>query len=180
METKLTTELTVRPCVAGDADALSLVAKATFLETFAGVLGGKDIVTHCERAHSRDMYQSWLHNPQYALWLVEIDPDSAPVGYMVVGHAALPVEDARPSDLELKRIYLLSKYHGSGIGKKLVADAMEYCRNREAGRLLLGVFAHNDAAKAFYERMGFRVIGTRQFTVGGRGYDDDIMAVEIH
>lgn len=36
----------IRPAAAGDAGALALVAQATFLETFAGVLEGHDVVAH--------------------------------------------------------------------------------------------------------------------------------------
>jgi ribosomal protein S18 acetylase RimI-like enzyme len=168
----------VRPCVAGDGAALALVGQATFLETFAGILGGDAIVAHCAGAHSADLYHSWLAGAEYALWLAEASPGNAPVGYMVVAPPQLPLADTS-HDLELKRIYLLSRFHGGGLGRQLVADAVAHARSRGARRLLLGVYAHNHPAIAFYERAGFSKIGTRKFNVGGRDYDDHIMGMSL-
>ena len=43
-------------------------------------------------------------------------------------------------------------------------------------RLLLGVYAQNDRALAFYRKQGFADLGTRQFNVGGKLYDDLVLA----
>lgn len=117
-------------------------------------------------------------DPKCALWLVESNPGSAPVGFMVVAPPQLPLPDTE-GDLELKRIYLLGRFHGGGIGKRLVAAAVAHATAVGAKRLLLGVYAHNQSAIAFYERVGFRQLGTRKFKVGGRDYDDNIMGMPL-
>ena len=172
-------DLRLRPCVAGDEAALALVGQATFLETFAGILGGADIVRHCANAHVAEVYRAWLDDPACALWLAEAAPGEAPVGYAVVAPAQLPLADADPSDLELKRIYLLSRFHGGGWGKRLLAAAVAHARAAGAKRLLLGVYDGNAAAIGFYERCGFRALGTRRFNVGGRDYDDRILGLAL-
>lgn len=174
----MTIKANIKPCALGDESALALVGQATFLETFAGVLGGRDIISHCARAHAADLYRPWLSNPDYALWLVEIEPGGAPVGYMVVAPAQLPLPDT-VGDLELKRIYLLSKFQGGGLGKRLVSTAVAHSRAACATRLLLGVYAHNHPAIGFYEHLGFNKLGTRKFNVGGQGYDDNIMGMSL-
>lgn len=175
----MTTEISIRPCSPGDEDALALVGRATFLETFAGVLAGRAIIAHCATAHAVEVYRDWLADPDYKLWLVETDHGSAPVGFMVVATAQLPLPDLSKRDLEIKRIYLLSKFHGGGTGRKLVTEAMNHSRTGNASRLLLGVYARNDSAIGFYERVGFEKIGTRKFTVGGQDYDDYVMGMRL-
>lgn len=168
----------IRPCAHGDESALALVGQATFLETFAGILGGKDILAHCARAHAADLYGGWLAQPDHALWLVEAQPGGAPVGYMVVAPAQLPLPDTA-GDLELKRIYLLGKFQGGGLGKRLVSAAVAHATASAARRLLLGVYAHNATAIGFYERLGFNKVGVRKFNVGGQDYDDNIMGMPL-
>jgi ribosomal protein S18 acetylase RimI-like enzyme len=56
---------------------------------------------------------------------------------------------------------------------------VEHARRRNASRLLLGVYAGNAAAIGFYERVGFGKLGSRQFDVGGRSYDDNIMGMPL-
>lgn len=171
------TEIQIRPCSPGDEHALALVGQATFLETFAGLLAGPDIVAHCATAHAVEWYRHGLADPEAKLWLVETGQSRAPVGFMVVAPARLPLPDLSAQDLEIKRIYLLGKFQGGGTGKKLVATAVEHARRRNASRLLLGVYAGNAAAIGFYERVGFGKLGSRKFDVGGRSYDDNIMGM---
>ena len=176
----MSTDIQVRRCTTLDADALALIGKASFLETFAGVLGGSDIVTHCASAHCAALYGRWLGDAAYQLWIAEIAPGQAPIGFMVVAPADLPVPDSSSKDLEIKRIYILSKFHGGGIGKQFIAEAVRHARERRIERLLLGVYAKNATAIGFYERSGFGKLGTRKFNVGGHDYDDHIMGMSLH
>ena len=176
--TRMNSNIRVRPCGAGDETALALIGQATFLETFAGVIGGKDIVAHCANAHGVDLYRLWLMTSGYALWLAECSPGDAPIGYMVIAPPQLPLPDTA-GDLELKRIYLLSRFQGGGLGKQLVAAAVAHSRACGARRLLLGVYSGNQRAIAFYERVGFIRLGDRKFRVGGKDYDDNIMGLSL-
>lgn len=88
----------------------------------------------------------------------------------------VPVPDPAPDDVEIKRIYLLSRFHGGGLGTRMMALAIEAARAAEKRRLLLGVYARNAQAIGFYARHGFVQIGVRRFQVGRRLYDDAVMA----
>jgi ribosomal protein S18 acetylase RimI-like enzyme len=172
----MTPDIHIRPCTIADADALALIGQATFLETFAGVLAGPDIIAHCSNAHAAGLYREWLQDPLYAIWIAEVAPGAAPVGFMVVAPPqSLPLADLTPEDIELKRIYLLSKFQGGGTGSAFINAALRHAGKVKAARLLLGVYSKNHAAIGFYERNGFARLGTRKFNVGGRDYDDYIM-----
>lgn len=97
---------------------------------------------------------------------------------MVIAPPQLPLPDTT-GDLELKRIYLLGKFQGGGLGKRFVAAVVVHAQAMRARRLLLGVYAHNASAIAFYDRLGFTSIGTRKFKVGGNEYDDNMMGLAI-
>jgi ribosomal protein S18 acetylase RimI-like enzyme len=166
--------LQIRRCTSADAPALALIGQSTFLETYADVLPGAAIIAHCAKAHAQAQYADWLADCAYQCWLVEA-PGGAPVGFMVVSPPDLPLADLSAHDLEIKRIYLLGKFQGGGVGKRLVAEAVRFSDERQARRLLLGVYGNNHAAIGFYERSGFAKVGTRTFNVGGNLYDDFIM-----
>ncbi|MDZ3830193.1 MAG: N-acetyltransferase [Sphingopyxis sp.] len=167
-------EWRVRPATRADAGALALIGAATFLETFAGILDGDAIVAHCERAHSRAAYEAYIDSGALA-WLAEIGTGNAPVGFALSSAPDLP--GARPGDYELKRIYSLSRFHGSGLGAALMKAAVDAAAEYE--RLLLGVYAGNARAIAFYRKQGFEPIAERQFDVGGKLYDDVVLARPI-
>lgn len=157
-----------------DAPALALIGAATFLESFAGVIAGEAIIGHCARVHSAEAYRHSLAKGTRA-WLVEAAEGGAPIGYAVVGQPDLAL--AETGDIELKRIYSLSRFHGSGIGPALMAAAIRAAAGYQ--RLLLGVYHDNGRALQFYKKQGFVKIGTRQFQIGPRLYDDYVLARQI-
>lgn len=173
------TGITIRPCVKGDEQALALVGQAAFLEAFAGILDGADILAHCQRQHDAQLYRDWLALPAMRLWLAEAMPGGAPVGYLVLGPAGLPVTEPRPNDLEIKRIYLLHRFQGRRVGQRLMQAALSQARAGGAGRVLLGVYAQNHDALAFYARCGFAQVGRRTFRVGRTDYQDVILGLEL-
>ncbi|MFZ5669338.1 MAG: GNAT family N-acetyltransferase [Pseudomonadota bacterium] len=174
----MSTEVALRPCTAADAGRLSVVAAATFLETYAGIVDGEDIVRHCATTHAPEAYAALLADPARQLFLATIEPGAAPVGFMLMGPPDLPVETG-PDDYELVRIYALSRLHGSGLGPRMMRTAVDAARARGARRLLLAVYSRNARACAFYEKQGFRKIGTRLFHVGANDYLDWVLALDL-
>ncbi|MPS67700.1 MAG: N-acetyltransferase [Novosphingobium sp.] len=165
----------IRPAGADDADALSLVASATFLESFAGQVDGAGLVAHCIRQHSADSYRKYIAQGAKA-WLTEVEPGHAPVGYALLCEPEL--ELAREGDLELKRIYLFSRFQGSMMASTMMRTVRDAAAAGHS-RLLLGVKNDNHRALAFYAKHGFETIGTRTFDVGGKTYDDFVLALNL-
>lgn len=169
----------VRRAGVEDAAMLALVGAATFLDSFAGVLPGEAIVAHCARHHVATVYAGYLARPEVAAWLAVMRAGGAPVGYAMLTPPELPEETLRAGDAELKRIYALSRLHGSGVGQRLMETAIAEARARGARRLMLGVYAGNARALRFYERNGFVRVGERRFTVGSLVCDDYVLAREM-
>jgi ribosomal protein S18 acetylase RimI-like enzyme len=155
-----------------------LVGAATFLETYTTLLPGRDLLAHCQAQHSAARYAAWLDDPACVTWIAEAAL-GAPIGYLVLTPASLPVEGPRPGDLEVLRIYVLAPYHKAGAGHALMALAVEAARRRGAARLVLGMHNENARAMAFYRRQGFAVIGARNFVVGGTVCSDSVLALEV-
>lgn len=166
---------TIGEASADDADRLALIGSATFLETFAGILDGSAIIAHCQREHGEAAYRRFL-GAGYQAWLATVAPGNAPIGFALLGPADLPGAAEDGSDLELKRIYVLSRFHGGGPGKALMQRAVEQAAERRAQRVLLGVYRHNERAIRFYQKNGFAQIAERRFRVGDRDYEDIVLA----
>ncbi|TCP37368.1 GNAT family N-acetyltransferase [Sphingomonas sp. BK235] len=164
----------LRRAGAEDSDALALVAGATFLEAFAGVLDGADIVAHVARNSSADAFARYLAAGATAT-LAETEQGGAPIGYTLLTAPDLPIAP-QPGDVELKRIYTLAPFYGSGLGAALIARALADARAAGAGRVLLGVYGGNHRAHRFYEKHGFAVAGERRFLVGATWHDDRVYA----
>ena len=169
--------LSIRPLAADDLAALALVGQATFLETYAAQLPAADILAHCRGEHGEARYAQWLEKPGYDFWGVEAE-QGALVGYVMLCPPDLPTP-TEPGDVEVKRIYLLSKYQGGGMGARMMQAAQERAQARGAKRLWLAVWSQNANAIAFYARQGFTQAGVRKFQVGANTYDDLVLARDL-
>lgn len=174
----MSSAVAIRRCQSGDEVALSLVGQASFLEAFAGTLAGPDIVAHCAKQHSVEKYAGYLADAVSAVWIAEA-ARGAPVGYLVLTRPDLPLADISDLDTEIKRIYLLHRFQGGGLGARLMEVAHAHARNLGQRRALLGVYGKNEAAIGFYQRLGYGKVGERRFRVGANTYDDWVMALAL-
>ena len=110
-------EYSLRVCGPGGEEKLALVGAASFLEAFAGGLPGEDVLAHCRNQHSVQKYAALLVGADTYACIAEVK--DAPVGYAVLCPPDMPVP-VTPDDIELKRIYLLHRFQGSGIGAALM------------------------------------------------------------
>jgi ribosomal protein S18 acetylase RimI-like enzyme len=170
--------LTIREAVPGDEAALALLGGATMLETYAELVQGSDIVAHARHKHAQTVYADWIADAAARVWIAET-ATRAPAGYLVLIPATLPMESPRPGDLEVLRIYVLTRYQASGLGAALMQRAITAAASCDAGRIVLGVNKDNRKALAFYARQGFVEIGRRAFPVGNAVFDDLVLARRI-
>ena len=166
--------LRVRAAVPTDAERLSLLGRATFLESYAHLLPVEDILEHAEQQHAPDKYARWLADPACHCWLAEA-AGSAPVGYLVATPPDLPLPDIDARDLEIRRIYVLHRYQGRGLGRWLMEEVLAAAVAAGCRRLLLGVYSRNESALTFYTQLGFTQAGTREYRVGAHEYHDYIL-----
>lgn len=163
----------IRRAGVADAPRLSLIGCATFIESFANDHDGDEVVRYLTSDHSPDWYARELADPAKLAWLVE-EAVGCPVGYAMAIPAALPGSDSA-TDFELKRIYMLSKWHGGGWGSKLFQAVEDAARERGARRLVLSVYVENFPAQKFYAARGFEAIGRWVFE-GFDASEDFILA----
>ncbi|HEY4010927.1 MAG TPA: GNAT family N-acetyltransferase [Acidobacteriaceae bacterium] len=191
-EEPATEPVRLRRGTADDADALALVGAATFLEAFTWMLPGEDILAHCTKNHSAESYRAALAKPETRITLAVTANGGAPVGYAMLTAPDLPTFPLEPGDIELKRIYLLSRFRSRrgapvlddagtpqaelSAGQALMNAAIADAQAMHFKRLLLGTHENNQRAIAFYRRNGFAEAGTRTFQVGSQCCCDLIFA----
>jgi diamine N-acetyltransferase len=164
---------TLRRATADDAGKLALIGAASFLETFANDHPGDATVDFIRAYHSNSAWAATLVKADTTVWIVE-EVAGCPVGYAVLSAGSLP--GTTPDDAELKRIYVLSRWHGTGVGRDLYAVAEAEARARGAARLVLSVYTRNARALRFYEKQGFAKIGEATFAEFPVEFSDLVLA----
>ena len=168
----------IRLGTAGDAAALARAGAAFFAETFGAANTREDMAAYLTEAFSETRQRSDLSSDNSRVWLA-IDGTGQIVGYAHVRLGApLPdgasIRGERPA--EIARLYADRGYHGRGLGAALMATSLAGARAWAADLIWLGVWERNARAIAFYEKHGFRIVGSQQFMLGADRQTDHVMA----
>jgi GNAT superfamily N-acetyltransferase len=154
---------TIRFANDGDAETLARVGVETFSATFGHLYPAEDLTHFLAEAHSAARYATWLADPAYGLWLAERNGEA--VGYALAGPCHLAHPEVTPRCGELWRLYLRKAEQGSGLGGRLLDEALGWL-SAPGRRLWIGVWSLNHGAQRLYARRGFEKVGAYLFPVG--------------
>lgn len=168
----------VRAADARDAGALAAVAAVTFELACPPSMTRERIDAFVSEVLSPARFAEYLADPARHLLLAERDATALGYAMLVTGEpqdadvrAAIR---ARPT-VELSKIYVLPRAHGTGAASLLMSRALEWAAGAGASGVWLGVNQQNERAQRFYAKSGFERVGTKRFLVGGAFEDDYVM-----
>ena len=158
-----------------DLPAVDRVFRTGFCDTFAHLYRREDLDSFLGQ-FSPQAWLSEFRDPRYAFRIAESDEGAA--AFVKLGPLSVPVEPAGPA-LELRQLYVLRPWQGSGIARELMDWALAEARARGAAELYLTVYTDNHRARAFYRRYGFEEVGPYAFMVGTHADEDIIMRLAL-
>ncbi len=147
-------DLTIRRARKNDARLISLLSAVTFSDTFTGTCTAEDMSNYIRENYDENAIARELEDDNDFYFIAYIS--DKPVGYMRIkeGESEVPVIRQHKS-VELKRIYVLKEYHAKKAGAALMDFAIAFAKEKKYEVLWLGVWEHNERAKAFYKKYGF-------------------------
>lgn len=83
------------------------------------------------------------------------------------------------SQVEISTFYVQPRHHGKGVGKALLAAALERCRELGATSVWLTTNAENAPAISFYLKQGFEHVGKTYFRIGNEGYLNNVYSCRL-
>jgi ribosomal protein S18 acetylase RimI-like enzyme len=148
-----------------DAAPLAALAGQTFTDTFGHLYAPEDLAAFITDYQSVNTYTKLLGDSSVGIWLADVDEHEA-VGFVSAGKCKLPVKDMDPRSGEIRQLYVLNKFHGNGLGSRLLKMALAWLEERAYEPLYVGVWSENVGAQRLYERYGFKKCGEYDFPVG--------------
>ncbi|WP_242501668.1 GNAT family N-acetyltransferase [Bifidobacterium pseudolongum] len=160
-----------------DVNTIRDLSIATFAETFASLNTEEDMKQYNERHFSTDELQREIDNPDSTFMVAKVD--GVPAGYMKVNVGDAQTEEMLGNRMEVQRLYILRQYKRNGLGARFMHTAFDMARAQGKSVIWLGVWEHNDAAIAFYKRMGFVQFGSHDFVLGEDRQTDLLMEAAV-
>jgi len=170
-------DLTFRDAELKDAAGLAEIGRETFVEMFGNLYPPGDLRQYLDDTYSVSRMESDLKDPDVEVRIAYSGRKM--VAYCKIGPCKLPFDVGPEPALELHRVYVYQAGQGVGVGRILLAWAIERSRQRGAKNLFLGVWESNERAIALYENRGFEKVGGYKFKVGDTLDDEFIMRLRL-
>lgn len=173
----ITDQFKIIEATAEHCHEISLLAQATFTETFAHLFQPDVLQRYLIANFHPDKLKSSLdkQNNQFLLAYYQDEP---------VGYAKLKANSPNQAiqavnQMELQKIYFLSKCHGKQLGAAMMDTCMKYFRQNAPVTVWLDVLETNMKAIRFYQKFGFKTVGKEHFNFETASFTFDIMSLEL-
>ena len=171
--------ISIRQAYAEDAKPLTDLAYTTFWDAFAAhpKNAPEDLNYYMRQAFNIEQIGAELADEKSIFLLAEIDGELAGYSKLILDNIEPGITAERP--VELSRLYSQQKFLGKGVGQTLMDACFERARADGRDVMWLGVWEFNPRAQRFYEKNGFRVIGSHTFLLGSDPQTDLLMQKEV-
>lgn len=154
--------------------ALKLVTfREAFLEDFAVPYPPDDLARFEAETYGEARIAAEIADEAHKSWVCEA-ADGTLLAYAHAGPCKLPHAEVTPRSGELYQIYVRRPAQGMGLGRQLLATALDWLSIAYPGPLWIGVWSRNERAQAVYAAAGFRKVGEYHFMVGDHRDDEHI------
>jgi diamine N-acetyltransferase len=159
-----------------DAVTLATLASQVFAEAYASAFPSEEaLLSHVQEVFTPKAIEEELEvsSVWYRLGLTQ----GVPAGFIKMEKSKPPFplgDDA--TTIELSKLYVLSRFHGSGMADQLMAEGLGYANAQNLRIVWLCVWERNARAQAFYRRWGFSTVGEMTISLNGVPFRDLVMS----
>lgn len=173
-----TSKVIIRRGSGPDADLLAELGARTFSETFAADNTLENMQKYLAASFNLEQQVAELAEASSVFLIAEIE--GVAVGYAKLsgGEALLEVKGDKP--IELVRLYVSQEWLGRGVGEALMRACIDEARTAGYQTLWLGVWEHNNRARAFYRKWEFKEVGQHVFQLGEDRQTDVLMKRDVY
>ena len=167
----MTTPVSIRYATPEDINTIGFLAQQTWPIAYGSILSGDKIDYMLKLFYQPSSLVKQMLELKHSFILVEEEEE--PLGF--ASFSPLPENGA----YRIHKLYILPGKQGKGLGKAMIDYIQEAIQPLGASVLRVNVYRKN-AAKVFYERLGFSVISEEDIDIGN-GYfmNDYVMEKKI-
>ncbi|WZO95774.1 GNAT family N-acetyltransferase [Isosphaeraceae bacterium EP7] len=170
-------QVEVRIATTADAHRVAHIGDASFRETFEKSTPPADMDLYLRSTYTESHIRDDMSEPRVTYLVAGVRGEM--FGFAKVRECSETACVTARRPMELCRLYVLGEHAGRGVGAALMGACLDRAGSTGHDVVWLGVWQHNDRARRFYERWGFRRVGSQIFAVGSDDQLDDILELKI-
>ncbi len=149
-----------------DLPILTEIARKSFWESHGHSASAEDIKGYMDSKLTEEAFRTELLDERNIFHL--IFHNGRPAGYSKIVLDS-PLENIAAQNVtRLDRLYFLQEFHGLGLAQQLFEHNLHIAQQAKQAGIWLCTWTENHRAIAFYEKMGFQIIGESNFKISER------------
>jgi diamine N-acetyltransferase len=149
-----------------DLPILTDIARKSFWESHGHSAAAEDIEGYVDNKLTEEAFRTELLDERNIFHL--IFHNGRPAGYSKIVLDS-PLENIAAQNVtRLDRLYFLQEFHGLGLAQQLFEHNLHIAKQSKQAGIWLCTWTENHRAIAFYEKMGFQIIGESNFKISER------------
>jgi diamine N-acetyltransferase len=165
-----------RPATPSDALNLSVLATQVFLDTYATSGINSDLAYEASTVYARSVFESRLLSPSASLIL-------AISGEHLVGFVDIDFVTRCPAPevigAEVARLYVQRPFMRMGVGSTLMLKAETAVQAHGHSSIWLTAWTGNENALKFYKALDYRDVGTTEYVIEGKSYENRVLSKRL-
>lgn len=157
-------DISIRQASADDATLISVLATATFYEAYFEQDEPGDLAEYIHESFEIASIEREIADPTSSFHIVLRDGKAVGYAKLIDGSTHNSITSRHP--VELKRIYLLERVWGTGLGERLLEHCVKTATELGGTSIWLGVWEENRRGQSFYKKHGFMQTGRLEFPYG--------------
>ena len=171
------TDVTICRGKVADAAELAKFAAHTFEEAYSAENKPEDMRVHVDANFGPNQQAAELSDPSVATILSRSRGEL--VAYAQIRRSTPPSCVPHAAPIELHRLYVDSRAHGSGLASKLIQAVHQAAHEFEGRHIWLSVWEQNARAISFYKKVDFVDVGSTIFMVGPDRQVDRVLVATV-
>lgn len=170
-------KIDIRQASSVDFHILSVLATTTFYEAYFEQDDPSDLADYIVDSFAPVSMQEQLSDPEAIFFIVSIAGHA--VGFAKLLLRSIDASISTENTVELKRIYILERVWGTGVGEALLQHCEEFAKELGNESIWLGVWQLNERGQRFYAKHGFVKTGIITFPYGESVGINDVMEKKL-
>ena len=165
-----------RPAKLSEALQISLILKQVYLETYGTEGVTKLFADFITEQFAVEKITREMQSEKHDFWVATCNEN--PIGVLKVDYdKSCPKFDIIAP--EINKLYIMRRFFKKGIGKRLMSEAERSLFKKGYEKIWLQVWAENDGAINFYQKVDWKVIGEVWFWIEENKYPNFVLTKSL-
>ena len=168
-------DIIIRTATINDAEKVAKIKIEGWQTAYRGIIDDDFL----DNMNINEEIEKRKNNIENGADIIVAELDNEIVGFCLYRNYIKNPESYSNANCELSSLYVRGSLKRRGIGKRLMQHVIQKLQNQGKTKMILGCLKENYPSRAFYEKMGGKVLKTEKIAFGNKEYEETIYEYDI-